>query len=87
MRNAERRIVNWAECFKLWLHKEIIAIQKKARKVGNNLVGHALTLIAKHYAILEYIEEDEELSIGQVSLPKDHEEKNIVNTPNSINKC
>jgi hypothetical protein len=70
MRNVERRIVNWVECFKVWLYQEIIAIQKKAKKARNNLVGHAFTLVAKHFATLEYIKEDEELSIGQFHCQK-----------------
>ncbi len=45
----ERGIVNWAKWFKVQLHKEMIVIQKKARKVGNNLIGLAFTLVAKHY--------------------------------------
>lgn len=76
VRNAERGIANWVECFKVWLHKEIIIIQKKARKLGNNLVGHALALIAKHYATLEYIEKDEGLSIGQFHCQKITRKKN-----------
>jgi hypothetical protein len=44
-----RGIVNWAKWFKVQLHKEMIAIQKKAKKVRNNLIGLALTLVAKHY--------------------------------------
>lgn len=46
---TEKGIVNWAKWLKVQLHKEMIAIQKKARKVGNNLIGLARTLVAKHY--------------------------------------
>jgi hypothetical protein len=37
----------------------MIAIYKKAIKVVNNLIGHVFTLVAKHYAALKYIDEDE----------------------------
>jgi hypothetical protein len=38
----------------------MIIVQKKAKKVGNSLIGLAFTLVAKHYATLEYIKEDED---------------------------
>jgi len=52
------------------LHKEMIAIQRKVGKVGNNLIGLAFTLVAKHYTTLEYIEEDEKESIAHLQCPK-----------------
>jgi hypothetical protein len=37
----------------------MIIIQRKARKVGNSLIGRAFTLVIKYYVALEYVEEDE----------------------------
>jgi hypothetical protein len=54
---TEKGIFNWVEWFKVRLHKDMVVVQRKARKIGNNLVGHALILIVKHYSALEYIEE------------------------------
>ncbi len=53
-------MVNWAKWFKVRLHKEMIAIQRKARRVGNNLISLALILVVKHYTTLEYTKEGEE---------------------------
>ncbi len=66
----ERGIVNWAEWFKVRLHKEVIAIQRTAGKVGNSLIGPALTLIVKYYVALEYTKEDEEELIIFLQRPK-----------------
>jgi hypothetical protein len=48
----------------------MIVILRKAGKVGNNLIGLAYTLVAKHYTTLEYIEEDEGKSIAHLQCPK-----------------
>ncbi len=61
---TKRGTVNWAKWFKVQLQKEMIAISKKAKKVGNSLIGPVFTLVAKHYVALEYIEEDEEEPIA-----------------------
>ncbi len=46
----------------------MIIVQRKVGKVGNNLIELALTIVAKHYATFEYIEEDEEeLTRSQVT--------------------
>jgi hypothetical protein len=62
--------VNWVEWFKVQLHKEMITIQRKAKKVGNNLVGPTFTLVTKYYATLEYTKEDEEELIVHLQRPK-----------------
>jgi hypothetical protein len=38
----------------------MITVQRKAIKIGNNLVGYVFILVAKYYIALEYMEEDEE---------------------------
>ncbi len=50
---TEKGIVNWVEWFKMRLHKEMIAAQRKVGKIGNSLVGHVFTLVAKHYTTLK----------------------------------
>lgn len=59
MSTTKKGIFNWVEWFKVQLHKEMIIIQRKARKVGNSLIGRAFTLVIKYYVALEYVEEDE----------------------------
>lgn len=53
-------MVNSAEWFKVRLHKEMIAFQRKARKVGNNLISLDLILVVKHYTTPKYTKEGEE---------------------------
>jgi hypothetical protein len=55
----ERSTINWFEWFKVQLHKEMIVVQRKARKVRNSLVGPIFILMAKYYNAVEYMEEDE----------------------------
>jgi hypothetical protein len=57
---TEKGMVNWAKWFKVKLHKDMIVVQRKAGKIGNNLLGLAFTLVVKHYSALEYTKEDEE---------------------------
>ncbi len=52
------------------LHKKMIAIQRKARKVGNDLINLVLILVVKHYTTLEYTMEGEEWPIGHLQCPK-----------------
>jgi hypothetical protein len=61
----------------------MIVVQKKVGKVGNNLIEPALTIVAKHYATLEYIEEDEE---EPIAMPKKEKEKDASSPFNSIHR-
>jgi hypothetical protein len=70
MSTTKKCIFNWVEWFKVQLHKEMIVIQKKARKVRNSLIGCALTLVIKYYVALEYAEEDEKEPIVFLQRPK-----------------
>jgi hypothetical protein len=57
-------MVNWAKWFKIQLHKEMIVVQRKARKVRNSLIKPTLILVEKHYDALEYTKEDEKEPIA-----------------------
>ncbi len=46
---SKKEKVNWVACFSHKLQNEIIAIQCKARKIGNTLAGPALTIIGHHF--------------------------------------
>jgi hypothetical protein len=70
-------VVNWGEWFKVRLNKEMITIQMKARKVGNSLIGLALTLVAKHYVVLEYTKENEKEPITFSQRPKKTRKKTL----------
>lgn len=59
MNAIEKGTINWVEQFKVRLHKEMITIQRKAKKVGNCLIEPTLTLVTKYYVVLEYAKEDE----------------------------
>ncbi len=41
---TERSMVNWAEWFKVGLHKEVIVVHRKVGKIGNSLIGPILPL-------------------------------------------
>jgi hypothetical protein len=50
--NATKRgTITWAKWFKVWLHKEMIIVQKKVGKVRSRKIGPTLTLVAKHWCI------------------------------------
>ncbi len=59
-------MVNCAEWFKVRLHKEMIVVQRRARKVRNNLDGLVLIMVMKHYNALKYTKENEEQPIGHL---------------------
>lgn len=60
----ERGTINWAKWFTVRLHKEMIVVQRKARKVRNSLIKPTLILVEKHYDALEYTKEDEKEPIA-----------------------
>jgi hypothetical protein len=55
----------------------MIIVQRKVGKIRNNLVGHALSLVAKHYTTLKYTKENEEQPIGHLQHPKKTRKKTL----------
>jgi hypothetical protein len=70
MNATKRGIVNWAEWFKVRLHKKMIVVHRKVGKVGNSLIGHALTFVTKYFDTLEYTKENENKLIIFLQCPK-----------------